>query len=214
MINKYLYPYFKEKSLTLQDVRPMDIEAYYKYLQRDCGLSGNTALKHHQIIYTALKYAVYNRIIKENPCQYVRRPKKEKSKHDFYNAEELKSLMRAVKDEDIETAIYLIVWLGLRRSEVLGLTWNNVDFENHTIAICNKRVRAKQDGKLVTISSEKMKTETSNRVLVMSNDIEDYLHQIKRVQMKNREFCGNCYVDTDYVCVNKMGEPLNPDYLT
>ena len=54
MIEKYIYPYFKEKGFALADLRTCDINAYYKWLQRDCGLSGNTALKHHQIIYTSL----------------------------------------------------------------------------------------------------------------------------------------------------------------
>lgn len=79
MIAKYVYPYFKEKGFKLAELRPLDIEAYYRYLQRDCGLSGNTALKHHQIIYTSLKYAVYNRILKENPAETVKRPKKQQN---------------------------------------------------------------------------------------------------------------------------------------
>jgi integrase len=214
MIEKYLYPYFKEKKITVQDLRPMDIEAYYKYLQRDCGLSGNTALKHHQIIYTALKYAVYNRMLKNNPAENVRRPKKGRAEHDFYNADELRELMQAVKGHTLETAVYMAIWFGLRRSEILGLEWKNIDFDNHTIAICEKVTRVKREGKWVDVSSNKMKTETSNRVIQMSDEVEKYLWHVKQEQMKYKLLCGDCYTSNDFVCVNKMGERIKSDYIT
>lgn len=49
MIDKYLYNYCNEKGLTLVELRTADIESYYFYLQHDCNLSGNTALKHPQL---------------------------------------------------------------------------------------------------------------------------------------------------------------------
>ncbi|MBQ8133916.1 MAG: site-specific integrase [Clostridia bacterium] len=214
MIAKYVYPYFKEKGFKLAELRPLDIEAYYRYLQRDCGLSGNTALKHHQIIYTSLKYAVYNRILKENPAETAKRPKKAKAEHDFYNGDELKELMTAAKNDPLETVIYLTVWLGLRREEVLGLKWANINFAEHTIKICETVVRAKQDGKITSLSKAQTKTEKSNRILYMSQAIEDYLHHVKHEQMKQQVLCGNCYNFNDYVCVDKMGEPIKPDYVT
>lgn len=214
MINKYLYSYFDERGLTLAELRTADIESYYRYLQHDCNLSGNTALKHHQIIYTSLKYAVYNRVLKENPAEYVKRPKKSKANHDFYNANELKELMSVAKGDVLETAIYLTIWLGLRREEVLGLKWRNIDFEKHIIKICETVVRAKQDGKIVSISRKRTKTETSNRVLYMTDVIEDYLLHIKYQQNKYQLICGNSYDINDYVCKNKLGEPVKPDYIT
>ena len=90
MIDKYMYNYFSEKGYTLAELRTADIEQYYRYLQNECNLSGNTALKHHQIIYTSLKYAVHNKLISDNPAENVKRPKKGKAEHDFYNSDELK----------------------------------------------------------------------------------------------------------------------------
>lgn len=48
----------------------------------------------------------------------------------------------------------------------------------------------------------------------MSQAIEDYLHHVKHEQMKQQALCGNCYNFNDYVCVDKMGEPIKPDYVT
>lgn len=122
--------------------------------------------------------------------------------------------MSVAKGDVLETAIYLTIWLGLRREEVLGLKWCNIDFEKHIIKICETVVRAKQDGKIVSISRKRTKTETSNRVLYMTDVIEDYLLHIKYQQNKYQLICGNSYDINDYVCKNKLGEPVKPDYIT
>ena len=109
--------------------------------------------------YESLKYAVINRILKNNPCETVTRPKKEKAEHDFYNADEIKSLIQYSKNDPLEVVVYLAVLLGLRREEVLGLRWENVDFNKHTIRICETVVRAKQGGKLVSVAEKKTKTD-------------------------------------------------------
>ena len=214
MIDRYIYPYFKNKGFTIADLRPCDINAYYRYLQNDCGLSGNTALKHHQIIYTSLKYAVYNRLLKENPAETVRRPKKEKVEHDFYTAEDIQKLLDVIKGDPLESVVYLTVMLGLRREEILGLRWENVDLQNNSLQICETVVRGKVDGKIVSVAEKKTKTETSNRTLFFSGEIKRYLLYVQQEQVKQKGICGECYRNSDYVCVDKMGEPIKPDYVT
>ena len=213
MITKYIYPYFSEKGTTVFDLRPADIEGYYRYLKR-IGLSGKTALNHHQIIYTSLKYAVFNRILKENPAEFVKRPKKSKAEHETYDAEELKELMKAAKGDVLESVIFLTLWYGLRREEILGLRWSNVNFEKHEFRICETVVRGKVDGKWTRVERQTTKTDSSNRVLPMSETVETYLRQLIKRQQENRVLCGNCYTESDFVCVNRMGEPINPDYVT
>ena len=214
MINKYLSPYFNQKKILLSEIRPVDIEGYYNYLQKECNLSGNTALKHHQIIFTCLKYAVYNRLISSNPAEIVKRPKKLKKEHDFYTEEELRQLVKIAKGDGLETVIFLAVWFGLRREEILGLKWNNVDLENGTLKICETVVRGKQDNKIVSVNRASTKTETSNRVLPISEGMIKYLAGLKQKQAEMTRICGNSYYTSDYVCVDRMGNPLKPDYVT
>lgn len=214
MIEKYMYPYFKEKCISLAELRPIDIESYYQYLQNTCELSGNTALKHHQIIHTSLKYAVINRLLPSNPCESVRRPKKEKTTHDFYNIDELSELMKAFKNDPLETVVYIAVWFGLRREEVLGLKWSNIDIDNNTIHICETVVRAKDNGRIVSVSRNRTKTDSSNRVLAMSDSIRQYFLNIRQKQEKQKNLCGDSYTESDYVCVDALGNPIKPDYVT
>lgn len=214
MIDKYIYPYFRDKGFMLADLNDTDIEDYYRWLQNICGLSSNTAIKHHQIIYTSLKYAVRKKLLRMNPCETVERPTKVRPQHDFYNGEEILELLKCAKNDPLETVVYLTVLLGLRREETLGLRWSNVDFDKHIIRICETVVRARQDGRIVRIAEKKTKTETSNRIVCMSKEIERYLFLAKQSQRKQAEICGDSYHVSDYVCVDKLGEPIKPDYVT
>ncbi|MBQ9902973.1 MAG: site-specific integrase [Clostridia bacterium] len=213
MINKYIYPYFSDKGFTLMELRPADIQAYYRHL-KNLGLSGKTAVNHHQIIFTSLKYAVLNRIIKENPAEFVKRPKIEKTERETYSADELVNLIEAAKGDVLESVIFLTLLYGLRREEILGLKWTNIDFERHQFRICETVVRGKVDGKWVRVERHATKTATSNRLLPLNQQIETYLQNLRAQQESNRQMCGDCYINSDFVCVNTMGEPINPDYVT
>lgn len=213
MIKKYIYPYFFDKGFTLMELRPADIESYYRYLKK-LGLSGKTAVNHHQIIFTSLKYAVLNRIIKENPAEYVKRPKIEKTERETYSADELVNLIEVAKGDVLESVIFLTLLYGLRREEILGLKWENIDFKRHQFRICETVVRGKIDGKWVRVERHATKTATSNRLLPLNQQIETYLQNLRAQQESNRQMCGDCYINSDFVCVNTMGEPINPDYVT
>ncbi|MGI5825540.1 MAG: tyrosine-type recombinase/integrase, partial [Bacillota bacterium] len=77
----------------------------------------------------------------------------------------MNKLFATAKGSTIETPILLAAYYGLRRSEVLGLTWNAIDFNNGVITIKQKVVRGFEDGKLVSLPQNKLKSETSYRSL-------------------------------------------------
>ena len=206
MIDRYIYPYFLETQNTLIDLKVNDIHDYFFTLKKYFKLSPTTISRHYEIIKASLNYAVKNKIIKENPCDFIKKPKKDSKEIYPYNEQELKKLMSVAKHTVLESSIYLSIWYGLRRSEVLGLRWENVDFVNNRIYICEKVVRAKVNGKLQRVASSQMKNDTSKRVLPMSNEIRIYLLNLKAMQP---------YQNTsDYVCVYKNGKPIEPDYLS
>ena len=110
----------------------------------------------------------------------------------------------------------LAAYYGLRRSEVLGIKWSNIDFENGTIRIAHKVVEQKVDGKYQTVGHDKMKTESSNRMLPLMKKVALALRRLKLHQDEQRRLCGNSYVHEydDYVCVNEIGQLLRPNYVT
>ena len=78
--------------------------------------------------------------IDSNPCDFADRPKAEKYRGTYYNQSELTELFRAAKESEIYIPVLLAAYYGLRRSEVLGIKWSNIDFENGTIRIAHKVV--------------------------------------------------------------------------
>lgn len=210
MLNKYIYPYFKNTRLNVQDVKPMHIEKYCAEKIND-GLSPNTVIKHLAVIRTALQDAVKNGIIRTNPADLVEKPKRVKPKHDYYKQDELQKLLAVVKGTNIEVPVFLAIVFGLRRSEVLGLTWSAVDFENMTLTVCNKVTRGIVDGKVTEIVSDTLKSETSNRTFMMNEAVRNYLENVRKQQ---EQYARRTDKYIDYVCVNEIGDLIKPDYIT
>lgn len=193
MLNKHIYPYFKNTRLNIQDVKPMHIEKYCTD-KIDSGLKPNTVIKHFAIIRTAMQDAVKNGIIRINPADLAEKPKKAKPKNDFYNKDELQKLLAISKGTNIEIPIFLAIVYGLRRSEILGLTWSAIDFEKNTLTICNKVTRGMINGKMTDIASNTLKSDSSNRTFFMNEDVRNYLENVRNIQ-NQRPKRTNEYID-------------------
>lgn len=206
-----LADYFSKRKITITNLKPYDIQEFYNYLYNQ-GRNGNTAIHYHVLIRMALKEAVKLGLVEKNIADLIDRPKKEKYEASFYNKQELKKLLEVIKDDPLELVINTTAYYGLRRSEVLGLKWSAIDFENKMIKINHKVVEI--DGKL--LGKNKMKNKTSNRTLPLIPQIEKLLLMEKQKQAHNKNLCGKSYCGKyfDYVCVDPLGVLLKPNYLT
>lgn len=175
------------------------------------GLSPNTVKKQFAVIRTALQDAVKNGYIRTNPADQAEKPKRVKPHTDFYSVSELKRLLELSKGTPIELPIFFATHFALRRSEILGLRWSAIDFDNKTITICGKVIRGIIDGKVTEIFSEQMKSESSKRTFEFNDAVKDYLLEIRQRQKK---MLRRTYEYEDYVCINDIGELLKPDYVT
>ena len=124
--------YFTKNPVMLEDLKPVHILDFYNWLYSQ-GLKGTTVTKYYANIRKALDYAVQTDLIPNNPAIKVGRPQQEQFIADYYNEEELNNLFKVVKDTPLELIVYLTAFYGLRRSEVLGIRWSAIDFENKTI---------------------------------------------------------------------------------
>lgn len=208
MIEKHIAPFF---TMDLKSIKPLHIQEYIN-TKIESGLSSNTVGKHYTLIKTALKDAVVNDLIKSNPAEKVKKPKKEKVHHDFYTSEQLKTLLKVVKGSDIELPVVLAVLFGLRRSEVIAVKWSNIDFENMTLEVCEKITRQKSaNGNVQDILSNEMKTESSHAIYYLNDSVCNYLMS-KYLEQKEMPRETDLY--KDYVCVNAVGMLLKLDYIT
>ena len=217
-IKSKINPYFDARfpALTLSQITPKHIQDYYTWEMTENNVSANTVIHRHANIRKALQYAFKTGLIDINPADRIERPKKVKYVGSTYNNQELEQLFAVTKGDLIELPVMLAAFYGLRRSEVLGLKWDAIDFEKKTITIKHTVTQTTLDGKSVIIEKDRTKTKSSYRTLPLVKPFEDALLRKKAEQAENRRLCGKCYDKShlDYINVNEMGKLITPGFLT
>ena len=214
MIQNPIAPYFQQRGITLGGLQAVDIQMFYtSQLKR---VSANTVIHYHAIIHRALKYAVKTDLIDVNPADKVERPRKDRFTASFYDGNEVNRLFQAARGTPLELPVMLAAFYGLRRSEVVGLKWEAIDFENKTIAIRHTVTVCAEKGRRIEVAADTTKTASSRRTLPLVPAFQTKLAALKEQQEKNRILCGRSYC-TDYlgyVLVDAMGNRLKLSYIS
>ena len=213
MIQNPIAPYFQQRGITLGGLQAVDIQMFYtSQLKR---VSANTVIHYHAIIHRALKYAVKTDLIDVNPADKVERPRKDRFTASFYDGNEVNRLFQVARGTPLELPVMLAAFYGLRRSEVVGLKWDAIDFENKTIAIRHTVTACAEKGRRIEVAADTTKTASSRRTLPLVPAFQTKLAALKEQQEKNRILCGRSYC-TDYlgyVLVDAMGNRLKLSYI-
>lgn len=211
-------PYFDNHlpKIRLDAVSAKHIQDYYNYELEVNHVSANTVKHRHANIHKAFAYAYKTDLIQSNPADKVELPKIEKYSGQFYNQKQIENLIRVVKGDSIEFGVITASFYGLRRSEVLGLKWDAIDFENKTITIRHTVHEVTIDGKTRIVASDTTKTKSSYRSLPLVKPFEEILLRMKQEQEENKRLCGRCYCQDylDYIYVNQIGEIVKPGFVT
>ena len=209
-----LCPYFKSKKIKLIDLRPRDIQDFINYLYKQ-RLKGSTIAHYTSNMNTALKEAVIAEIIPSNPMDRIESVKKEVYIPEFYTDDELIELIEVIKTQKLELPLTLGIIYGLRREEILGLTWNAIDFKNKSITIRKTVGRGKYDGVTQFLIKDIPKNKSSYRTLPMFDFITDLLKKYKEKYKLNEKIFGNTYITDykDFICLMDNGELVKPDYV-
>ena len=207
MIENYLKPQLGE--IRLQKLTARDIQQYYTWLMGEKELSPNTVIKHHNLLTNTLNAAERQEYITKNPMRAVSPPKKRQREAKFYTPEQLGILLDKAVGTRLELPVFICAYLGLRRGELCGLRWSDVDLEHKTITIENTRTQA---GKKEI--EKGTKTASSTRTLYLPDTLCDMLKAAKGHQQACRAEYKNAYDDNDYVVVMEDGRPFRPNYLS
>lgn len=203
-------PYFREKKVKLVELSPHDIQEFYRLKMDRDDISANTIRHYQAYLHRALDYAVKMGLRKDNPADRVELPKKEKHMANFLPRDGIKKLLEASRGTSIETVVRLAVWFGLRRGEILGLKWEDIDFTNHILSVN----RAVSRGEKLIVKQPK--TPTSIRCFALTEEMTDYFKAVLARQEDNRKRLGHHYMREyeGFVCVNEKGKLLRPDYVS
>ena len=156
-----------------------------------------------------MKDAVRLDLVPHNVAEIAERPRKEVFLPDYYSVEEVGQLLDKLQGHWMYLPVLLSVFYGLRRSEVLGLRWGDIDFANKTIIIRHTRVYGNAEGKNTALERDILKRKSSYRTLPMPEPIQVRLEYEKRSRYEDGEVS-----EIEYVCVNGYGNPIAPNYFS
>lgn len=196
--------------IELQKLSAAHIRSYYaKKTNGERPLSNNTLRKHHDVFSIVLNSAVIEEKIEKNPIDKVIAPKKTQIEYTVYSAEELSKFFKSLEGHRLEVVAKLAGYYGLRREEICGLMWADIDFENNVFSINRAMTMA---GGRVIIGDPK--TESSKRKQALVNDVKNVLIRLKQEQDQNKEYLGAEYSDTGFVLTWPNGMPYRPNYIS
>ena len=158
------------------------------------GLSAKTVRNINQVISSAMDMAVRHKLILSNPTEGCELPKVEHRKMKTLPAEQLGAFLREAKESSVYELYYLDLATGLRRGELLGLKWEDVDLQNGVIHV--RRQVARVDGEVKELP---LKTKNSYRNISISQDAVAMLTEME------------AHRSSDYVFPSSTGGPISPD---
>jgi len=173
---------------------------------KEGGLSPRSVRYIHVVLHAALEQAKKEGLITINVADAVKLPSDPKKEIQVLDQEGIKKFLAAAKDTKHFPAYFLALNTGLRRGELLGLRWKDVDLKEETVTVTQGLVRTK--GGLVF---QEPKTKLSNRTIGVSGEVVNVLKEHKKRQNEERLAAGEAYSkEHDLVFCNELGEPICP----
>lgn len=211
----HVLPYFDDLGVKLKDVTVDILQAYvdekHAHGRKDGqgGLSARTVRMHKNVIYQTLEEAVKDGLLHRNPCKSITLPQTKRYEYQVYTDEELQTLFAVLADDPLLPLIRVTAYYGLRRSELLGLKWDSIDFRRKLITIRRTVTKVTK-----TVEKDKTKTASSYRSFPLTPDMEILFREVKAQQDQNRHLFGRTYHTSDYVFTWPDGHLYRPDYIT
>lgn len=209
-------PYFEQKNYKFRDIKPEIFTEYFVYLATEGksngkgGLSYKTVKNIRGVLSSAYEYAIENSYIKDNPVLKSRMPSfahSIKSDVPEYSAEQVRKLLLFAKENDSHIYIFLLLALytGLRKGELLALTWDDVDYDKKLLRVNKSRTGSR---KAITAQITTPKTESSNRKIPLNDTVLEALKAEKKRQDEYSAMLGNGYdKSSSFIIRTVLGKP-------
>lgn len=175
----------------------------------DGGLAPKTVRNYVTFISTVFDYAVKLQMIQTNPCRNVTLPKLTTKDRSVYTLEEVQAMLTFFEEESETNMKYVIfftlaAFTGLRRGELLGLEWKDIDWDNHLISVERPSAWTKEKG----IYTDTPKTDSSVRIIKIPDVIIEKLREYKKWQDEYKVSMGSKWIEHDRLFTKVNGEPM------
>lgn len=170
-------------------------------------LARKTVVHYLSFISDVFSYAVKIDMLNDNPCKKVTIPKAEKREKEVYTLEEIGQLFELLESAPLKYRLFfnMIIYTGFRRSEMLGLEWKDIDWDNNVIHVRRTSNYTAERG----IYTDTTKTKKSQRSRKYPQRVFDLLREYQAEQNEERERIGDKWVNTDRIFVKWDGKAMN-----
>ncbi len=209
-------PYFEQKNYRFREMKPEIFTEYFVYLATEGKSNGKGGLSYKAVknirgvLSSAYEYAIENSYIKDNPVLKSKMPSFAhiiKSNVPEYSAEQVRKLLLFAKENDSHIYIFLLLALytGLRKGELLALTWDDVDYDKKLLRVNKSRTGSR---KTITTQITTPKTESSNRKIPLNDIVLEALKAEKKRQEEYSAILGNGYdKSSSFIIRTVLGKP-------
>lgn len=201
--DRYLIPDLGR--LKLGKLTAREFRLYLDSLKRR-GVGARTIRYVHATLRAALEDAMREELLEKNIAKLVRPPSAPRTERQPLGVEEIRALFKSTRDDRLHAMFVTLALLGLRRSEVLGLRWEDVDLAGGTMQI--RRGLHRVDGSLRVMPT---KTARSQRTIPLPAPVLSALRSHLSDQEQERQHLGAKWPDSGFVFTTPIGTPIDPD---
>ena len=192
-------------AVSLQKLTAPMVQSFYNE-KLSSGLSPKTIKNLHGVLHSSLKQAVQIGYLRSNPTEACKLPRIEKKELNIMSEEDLALFVKEIEGHKFENLYYVTLFTGMRQGEVMGLTWDCIDFENGVILINKQLQKEKKIGGKYILAP--LKNDKSRKITAASLVME-VLRKERKKQIENRIKVGSLWHNKEnLVFTNELGEHL------
>ena len=194
--------------IPVSELREEHIHKYYR--EKSKTLSPGTLIKHHNLLRSALSQGVIWRTLTRNVAEAVKPPKVSRKEMRALTGPEVHRMLEACEDSAWHSIFHTLTWTGLRRSELLGLRWKDVDLILASLRVVQS-VQRLNTGEFIV---QEPKTASGRRTIALSPASCLVLREHREKQEADATLLGRQLAEDDLVFSHPDGSPRDPSTLT
>ena len=193
----------------LQNLSAQHVQAFYAQKVKE-GLSPTTVVGFHSLLHKALDTAVKWNLLARNVCDVVTPPREQQFEVSALTLDQILKLLEVVEGHRFEALFKLALATGMRRGEIMGLKWQDIDFVKGTLQV--RRILSRIPSKLPGKGYEEAepKTQKSRRTIIIASFALRALKKHHLRQAEEKLKAGPYWQEHDYVFCTSLGTHLNP----